>query len=72
MQSSGPGSTSSTRRLAIPIDDVAQGVYAKQASGAVLAVIAFGPKAFDDEALQSAKVDVPPDTTVVWLFQVQT
>ncbi|HEY4610486.1 MAG TPA: alpha/beta fold hydrolase [Ilumatobacteraceae bacterium] len=58
--------------LAIPIDDVAQGVYAEKASGAVLAVIAFGPKAFDDEALQSAKVDVPPDTTVVWLFQVQT
>jgi len=58
--------------LAIPIDDVAQGVYADQTSGAVLAVIAFGPKAFDDEALQSAKVDVPPDTTVVWLFEVQT
>ncbi|HZX54648.1 MAG TPA: alpha/beta fold hydrolase [Ilumatobacteraceae bacterium] len=57
--------------LAIPIDDVAQGVYADQSSGAVLAVIAFGPKSFDDEALQSAKVDVPPDTTVVWLFQVQ-
>jgi hypothetical protein len=38
----------------------------------VLAVLAFGPKSFDDEALQSAKVDVPPDTTVVWLFQVQT
>jgi hypothetical protein len=58
--------------LAIPIDDVAQGVYAEQTSGAVLAVIAFGPKAFDDEALQSAKVDVPPDTTVVWLFEVKT
>jgi len=58
--------------LAIPIDDVAQGVYAEQTSGAVLAVLAFGPKAFDDEALQSAKVDVPPDTTVVWLFEVKT
>ena len=51
---------------------MAQGVYAEQTSGAVLAVIAFGPKAFDDEALQSAKVDVPPDTTVVWLFEVKT
>jgi hypothetical protein len=58
--------------LAVPIDDVAQGVYADQASGAVLAVLTFGPKAFDDEALQSAKVDVPPNTTVVWLFEVKT
>ena len=33
-------------------------------------VIALGPEAFDDEELQSAKAEVPPDTTVVWLIAV--
>ena len=39
-----PGSTSSTRHVAIPIDDVAQGVYASRLRATVLAVIAFGPR----------------------------
>ena len=35
-----------------------------------MAVIALGPKGFDDEALQSGKVDVPPNTTVVWIIAI--
>jgi len=54
---------------ALPIDDVAQGAYSDFSSKALL-VIAMGPKAFDDKALQSAKVEVPPNTTIVWLVAV--
>ena len=39
-------------------------------TGATLVVLALGPTAFDDKALQSAKVEVPPNTTVVWLIAV--
>ncbi|MEP7046521.1 MAG: alpha/beta fold hydrolase [Ilumatobacteraceae bacterium] len=53
----------------LPGDDIAQGAYS-DGRDRTMAVIAMGPKAFDDEALQSAKVDVPPDTTVVWLIAV--
>jgi pimeloyl-ACP methyl ester carboxylesterase len=52
----------------IPSDDTAQGVYSDGAR--TMAVIALGPKGFDDEALQSGKVDVPPDTTVVWIIAI--
>jgi pimeloyl-ACP methyl ester carboxylesterase len=54
---------------ALPIDDVAQGAYT-DFSGKAMLVIAMGPKAFDDKALQSAKVEVPADTTVVWLVAI--
>jgi pimeloyl-ACP methyl ester carboxylesterase len=54
---------------AVPYADSAQGVYA-DISGRAVGVIAMGPKAFDDEALQSAKFEVPPNTTVVWVFAV--
>ncbi len=53
----------------VPLDDVSQGVYT-DGGGEVFAVIALGPKAFDDETLQSAKFEVPPNTTVVWVFAV--
>ena len=49
------GFDNSTRRRCCPIDDVAQGVYSDSATGR-WSVIALGPKAFDDEALQSAKL----------------
>jgi hypothetical protein len=54
-----------------PIDDMAQGTYT-DGGDRTMVVIAFGPKAFDDPELQSAKPDVPPDTTVVWLIAVDT
>ena len=54
---------------ALPIDDVAQSAYVDFSGRAVL-VVAMGPKAFDDRALQSAKAEVPADTTVVWLIAV--
>jgi pimeloyl-ACP methyl ester carboxylesterase len=53
----------------LPIDDVVQGAYS-DFDGNTLIVLAIGPKAFDDEALQSAKPEVPPNTTVVWLIAV--
>lgn len=53
----------------MPIDDAAQGTYSDLDSR-TLAVIALGPKAFDDVQLQAAKDEVPPDTTVVWLIAV--
>ena len=53
----------------IPSDDTAQGVYS-DGRDRTMAVIALGPKGFDDEALQSAKVDVPPNTTVVWIVAI--
>lgn len=53
----------------VPLDDVAQGVYT-DGSGSTFAVIALGPKAFNDESLQSAKFEIPPNTTVVWIFAV--
>ncbi|MBK5331145.1 MAG: alpha/beta fold hydrolase [Ilumatobacteraceae bacterium] len=52
-----------------PSSDTAQGVYS-DGQNRTMAVIALGPKSFDDEALQSAKVDVPPDTTVVWIIAI--
>lgn len=55
----------------LPFDDVAQGAYT-DFSGRALVIVAMGPKAFDDRALQSAKVEVPPDTTVVALIAVPT
>ncbi len=53
----------------IPIDDVAQGAYSNFGTKTFV-VEALGPKAFDDKALQSAKAEVPPNTTVVWLIAV--
>jgi hypothetical protein len=52
----------------LPSDDTAQGVYSDGVR--TMAVIALGPKGFDDEALQSGKVDVPPNTTVVWIIAI--
>ncbi len=54
----------------IPIDDTVQGAYSDLNNGNTLVVIAFGPKAFDDESLQTAKAEVPPNTTVVLLIAV--
>lgn len=53
----------------LPIDDVVQGAFADFESGA-LVVIGIGPAAFDDRVLQSAKAEVPANTTVVWLIAV--
>ena len=53
----------------IPIDDVAQGTYSDFGDRTIV-VLALGPTAFDDEALQSAKTEIPPDTTVVWLVAI--
>ena len=52
-----------------PIEDMAQGTYSDGADRTMV-VIAFGPTAFDDPQLSSAKPDVPPNTTVVWLIAV--
>lgn len=49
--------------------DTAQGVYSDGVNRTI-AVIAIGPKGFDDEALQGGKVDVPPNTTVVWIVAI--
>ena len=56
---------------ALPLDDVAQSGYV-DFSGRALLVVALGPNAFDDKALQSAKSELPADTTVVWLIAVPT
>jgi pimeloyl-ACP methyl ester carboxylesterase len=53
----------------LPIDDTAQGTYSDFGDRTV-AVLALGPKAFDDKALQSARVDVPAGTTVVWVVAI--
>lgn len=53
----------------LPFDDVAQAGFSDFVSRAVV-VVALGPRAFEDEALQSAKVDVPANTTVVWVLAV--
>lgn len=53
----------------LPIDDTAQGTYSDFGDRTV-AVLALGPKAFDDKVLQSARVDVPADTTVVWVVAI--
>jgi pimeloyl-ACP methyl ester carboxylesterase len=55
----------------LPFDDVAQGAYT-DFGGRALIIVAMGPKAFDDKLLQSAKVEVPPNTTVVALIAVPT
>ncbi len=52
----------------LPINDVKQGAYTDGTKAFV--VEAMGSKAFDDKALQSAKSEVPPNTTVVWLIAV--
>ena len=51
----------------LPIDDVKQGAYIDVGNKAFV-VEALGPKAFDDKSLKSAKGEVPPNTTVVWLI----
>ena len=51
-----------------PFDDVVQGAYSD--GNATLVVLALGPQAFEGDPLQSAKPDVPPNTTVVWLIAV--
>ncbi len=51
----------------LPFDDSAQSFYTDDA-GHTLVLIAIGPKAFADKSLQSAKHEVRPDTTVVWLL----
>ena len=53
----------------LPIDDVAQGGYV-DFSGRAVIVVALGPKAFEDKQMQSAKSEVPPNTTVVWVIAV--
>jgi pimeloyl-ACP methyl ester carboxylesterase len=53
----------------LAIDAVKQGAYSDFANK-TLVVLALGPDAFEDEALQSAKAEVPPDTTVVWLIAI--
>ncbi len=51
-----------------PFDDVVQGAYSD--GNATLVVLALGSQAFESEPLQSAKPDLPPNTTVVWLIAV--
>jgi pimeloyl-ACP methyl ester carboxylesterase len=51
----------------LPFDDSAQSFYTDDA-GHTLVLIAIGPKAFTDKSLPSAKNEVPPNTTVVWLL----
>jgi pimeloyl-ACP methyl ester carboxylesterase len=53
----------------LPIDGVVQGAYV-DFDGNTLVVLALGPKTFDNEGMQSAKAEVPPDTTVVWLLAI--
>ncbi len=53
----------------LPVADTAQGAYS-DFDTRTMVVIALGPRAFDDEELQAAKDEVPPDTTVVWLVAV--
>ena len=53
----------------VPYEDSAEGVYA-DISGHAVGVLALGPKAFNDETLQSARLEVPPNTTVVYVFAV--
>ena len=54
---------------ALPLEDVAQAAFV-DAGGRALLVVAIGPTAFEDKSLQSAKVEVPPNTTVVWLIAI--
>jgi hypothetical protein len=53
----------------LPIDGVSQAAFTDFSSRGVV-VLALGPTAFEDEALQSAKVEVPPGATVVWLIAI--
>jgi hypothetical protein len=53
----------------LAVDAVKQGAYS-DFGNKTLVVLAFPPEAFDDEGLQSAKADVPADTTVVWLIAI--
>jgi pimeloyl-ACP methyl ester carboxylesterase len=53
----------------LAVDAVKQGAYS-DFGDKTLVVLALPPEAFDDEGLQSAKADVPPGTTVVWLIAI--
>jgi pimeloyl-ACP methyl ester carboxylesterase len=53
----------------LPVDTIKQGAFS-DLGDKILVVLAFPPEAFDDEGLQSAKADVPPDTTVIWLITI--
>jgi pimeloyl-ACP methyl ester carboxylesterase len=53
----------------LTMTDVSQGAYVDFTGRAVI-VVALGPKAFDDKALQSARSEVPPNTTVVWVIAI--
>lgn len=54
----------------IPVKGSAERLFFNSA-GDALAVVAFPPASFDDE-LKDARAEIPPDTTVVWLFKVPT
>ena len=53
----------------LAVDTIKQGAFSNFGDK-TLVVLALPPEAFDDEGLQSAKVDVPPGTTVVWLIAI--
>jgi pimeloyl-ACP methyl ester carboxylesterase len=53
----------------LPLEDVAQGTYT-DGLNRTMAVLALGPKAFDNEAFQAARDEVLPNTTVVWLIAI--
>ena len=53
----------------MPIDDVAQGAYSNFGTKTFV-IEALGPKAFDEKVLHTARAEVPPNTTVVWLIAV--
>ena len=53
----------------LPLPGVTQGAYLGLQNHALL-VEAMGPKTFEQKELQSAKSEIPPDTTVVWLIAV--
>lgn len=55
---------------AIPVKGSAERLFF-DSGGDALAVVAFPPQSFDDE-LKDARAEIPPDTTVVWLFEVPT
>jgi pimeloyl-ACP methyl ester carboxylesterase len=67
---SGDGLQKADAPAMLPINGVLQGAYS-DGVGKVVVVEAFEPAAFDDKSLQSAKAEVPPNTTVVWLIALQ-
>lgn len=68
----GGGFESFDAQQLFPISHTAQGTYSNLNDGSTLVVIALGSQAFDDKQLQSARGEVPPGTTVVWLFAVKS